>query len=665
MSQEDTQTILNLEQKLEQQTSAMDEASDLSELVDGTAELLEHPLQLNRANTDELRASGLFSESQIIALILHREKFGDYITIQELQVIDEFSENFIRQLTPYVTTGKSIDAPNASLGRMLKDGSHQMICRWMKVVEDKRGYNSVQGPPMYQGNNSALYVRYGFKFMKKLGWGFTAEKDAGEQFFNGTQKQGFDYYSFHFVLRDVGIFKTIVVGDFQLEYGQGLTLCTGLAGGKPSDPVTACRALQGIRPYTSSNEVFFKRGAAVSLKRRQLSLDLFASKRNLDGNTEVDSLSGANSFTSIQESGLHRTQSEIADKHSVSEILYGSHIGYAIKNLRCGITGVQVRFDKPLIKEIQPYNTFEFRGQSLLNLGIDYALQVRNFSFFGEIARSQNGSFANLHGVTASVDPKLGFSVVYRDYPRTYQSLYSGGMREGGNNFNERGIYAGFNFKPIREIVFIVNMDRFSFPWLRYQADTPSEGYEFNTQVSYLPNRKTELYVRYRQSVKEENTMKEDIYMKYLVPVLQRNIRFHVSSKISKTVTLRTRVELVSYNKDFNTEKGMVIFQDFIYHPMASPISFNFRYGMFDTGGYNSRLYAYENDVLYGYSIPAYYNKGSRICVNVHYRVTRNIDFWIRYAATFYNDIDVIGSSYEEIEGTTRSDVKCQVRWEF
>ena len=664
-AQEDTQVLLNLEQKLEQQASAMDDASDLSELVAGNAELLEHPLQINRASTEEMRATGLFTELQITALFRHREKFGDLLAVEELQVIDEFPESSIRLLAPYIKTGRTVDSPNASAGRMLKEGSHHLLCRWMKVLEDKRGYNTTQGPPVYQGNTSAYYIRYGFRFMKKVSWGFTAEKDAGEQFFSGAQKQGFDYYSFHFILRDVGIFKTIAVGDFQAEYGQGLTLCTGLAGGKPSDPVSARRTMQGIRPYTSSNEVYFKRGLGVSMKHRKWSIDIFASRRKLDGNTAVDSLTGENSFTSIQESGLHRTQHEVADKHSVKEWLYGTHIGYRVQNFRLGLTAVQVQFDKPLVKELQLYNRYEFRGQSLFNTGIDYSWQYRSISFIGEVARSQNGVFANIHGVTLSVDPRIGVSVVYRNYPPRFQSLYSGAMREGGNNFNEQGFYSGINFRPVREILMLVTYDRFAFPWLRFNSDAPGNGYEFNSQVSYIPDRKSEFYIRYRQSVKEENTASGTFYMNYLVPVLQRNVRFHITSKVSKSITLRSRVEWVSYRKDFDTENGIVIFQDFLYHPMASPFSFNFRYGIFDTGGYNSRLYAYENDVLYGYSIPSYYNKGSRVCVNVHYRVTGNIDFWIRYAATFYSNMNVIGSGYEEIEGSTRSEVKCQVRWEF
>ena len=59
-------------------------------------------------------------------------------------------------------------------------------------------------------------------------------------------------------------------------------------------------------------------------------------------------------------------------------------------------------------------------------------------------------------------------------------------------------------------------------------------------------------------------------------------------------------MELVNYNKEENPfETGYLIYQDVVYKPKSSPFSFSFRYGLFDTDSYNSRIYAYENDILY------------------------------------------------------------------
>ncbi len=207
--------------------------------------------------------------------------------------------------------------------------------------------------------------------------------------------------------------------------------------------------------------------------------------------------------------------------------------------------------------------------------------------------------------------------------------------------------------------------DRFYFPWLRYLTDAPGNGYEFSGQLTYTPSRKTEIYFRYRESSKPGNTDYEEVLIRYLTPYYQRGLRFHVTSKVSKSFTLRTRVELIHIRKDDHEENGMVIFQDVQYHPMAGKVSFNLRYALFDTDGYDSRVYAYENDVLYGYSIPAYYYKGCRIYLNTRIRLAKNIDAWLRYAVTFYSNRNSIGSGYEEINGSRKSEVKVQVRFIF
>jgi hypothetical protein len=102
-----------------------------------------------------------------------------------------------------------------------------------------------------------------------------------------------------------------------------------------------------------------------------------------------------------------------------------------------------------------------------------------------------------------------------------------------------------------------------------------------------------------------------------------------------------------------------------IYKQLSSPISFAARYALFETDSYYSRIYAYENDVLYAFSIPAYNGRGSRFYISAKYHIARGIDFWLRYAQTFYSDRNEIGSSKEQINGNTKSEIKAQLRLKF
>ena len=128
---------------------------------------------------------------------------------------------------------------------------------------------------------------------------------------------------------------------------------------------------------------------------------------------------------------------------------------------------------------------------------------------------------------------------------------------------------------------------------------------------------------------------------------------------------LKNRIELVRFQKgDANSENGYLIYQDIVYHPKALPLNVSFRYGVFDTDSYNARIYAYETDVLYAYSIPAYSSKGVRTYLTLKYSL-KKIDIWLRYAQTYYSNKNIIGSGLNEIAGNTKTELTFQLRYKF
>jgi hypothetical protein len=173
------------------------------------------------------------------------------------------------------------------------------------------------------------------------------------------------------------------------------------------------------------------------------------------------------------------------------------------------------------------------------------------------------------------------------------------------------------------------------------------------------------LYFRGRRTLKQENTG-EDVAIDYLVDRVQDNYRFNLSYKISRSVTIKSRVEAVKVDyTEKKTENGFMIYQDVIFKPLSSPISGSVRYGIFDTDSYDSRIYTYENDILYSYSIPFFYEKGFRYYVTLKYKINRMADVWVRFAQTVYSNQDTYGSGLDEIRDNKRSEIKVQLRLQF
>jgi len=327
---------------------------------------------------------------------------------------------------------------------------------------------------------------------------------------------------------------------------------------------------------------------------------------------------------------------------------------------------VKSSYSVPLNRSLSTYNQFEFVGQENSVIGADYSFILQNFNFFGEISSSKNGGMAFLSGMIVSLDPRLSLSALYRKYEPGYQNLYGRGFGENTKNNNEEGLYLGVEAKINNKWKLSGYYDRFQFPWLKYKVDAPSIGSEWLAQMTFRHSKKLQMYLRYRNEQKMENTPEDVLGIDYLTTRERKYLRYNISYKISDGFRTRTRMEISQYGlggKD--PEQGYLLYQDLLYKADALPLSVSLRFALFDTDTYNARIYAYENDVLYSYSIPAYYYKGIRTYCLIKYTIARKLDIWLRYSQTYYDNRSEIGSGLNQINGNTKSEIKAQIRYKF
>jgi hypothetical protein len=328
-----------------------------------------------------------------------------------------------------------------------------------------------------------------------------------------------------------------------------------------------------------------------------------------------------------------------------------------------GISAVHHSYDKPLERPTQPYNQFDFRGNQLFNLGLDYSYVFKNTNLFGEVVRSGSGAIGFLQGAMVALDSKASLSVLYRHYPKDFHTFYSQGFREGSRSQNESGLFTGFFWKPFSNWSVNMYLDLFKFPWLRYLVDAPSKGNEFLTQLTYKPSRNLEVYARFREQRRARNSRYSDGSITGLEDVIQRNYRLHLSYKVSESITLKSRIEYVTVDrKSSDRENGVLLYQDIVYKPKNFPVDVSLRYALFDTDSYDSRIYAFENNMLNVFYIPAHNYKGSRAYVLLRWTFAKRFDLWVKYAIFVYTNQQSIGSGSEEIQGNQKSDIGIQLR---
>lgn len=643
---------------------------DLNAQFDLLATYQKRQLNINRCDEADLRDLGLLNDIQINNFLQYRKTAGPLLALYELQVIPGFDLPLIRKILPYLTTGGDLDDFQASLLEMLGDGRNEVQMRWSRILEEQAGYQNPESEQAYLGDPNQVFVRWRHTYYNRLSMGITAEKDRGEAFFKGNNRQGFDFYSAHFFLNNYRKkLKALALGDFNASFGQGLILFSGFSTGKNAASTLVKRNARSLRPYASANEANYLRGAGISYAiNNNLDVTAFYSSRLRDGNVNgVDTLDQELAdFTSFIDAGFHRTAREIEDKNSVRQNLTGLSLQYHQGAYRFGVNSVYHRFDRSLTLNPQPYNRFYFQGSSLLNASVDYSARWGNLNAFGETAWSDNGAVATFNGLLMTLDRKMDAALVYRNYPRNFQALGAAAFGEVDGGRNEEGMYLGIELRPRTGWTVNAYYDVWRHPWLRFQVDAPSRGTEWRLRLTYEKRRRMRAFVELRQENKEENAYGNANAYNVLTPTRLIQLRTYISNQVSKAVELRTRADWGYWNDGIGPKEfGFAVLQDVIVHPIGFPLTFSTRFALFDTDSYNVRFYYYENDLLNTFSIPPYYNRGSRVYLNLRYRPISALTLEARFAQTFWSNQTQIGSGQELIDGPRKTQVSAQIKYVF
>lgn len=638
---------------------------DYGQLYENLAQILSNPIDLNKATPDQLRSLFLLNENQISNIIKYREEQGVFLSVYELQAIPEIDPITLELLTPFVTI-RSQDVQSGSLlKRILTEENNYLLLRTSRTIEPKAGYaDNTSNSTKYIGSPDRIYSRFRVARASDFSIGFTVEKDAGEQIkWQPSNKYlGFDYNSFHIQTIKKGRAENLILGDFQAQFGQGLILGGGFGIGKGAETITTLRRSNtGFIPYTSINETGYFRGVAGSIRlAKSLSLHTLVARNWRDGTASTDST--GSTLSAISSSGLHRTATEISNRKAVLESNYGMVINYKKDNLEIGTIIHRTEFSIPISRNTTPYNQFYFQGKDNTNASIYLNYNIKNVSFFGEVAQTTGHGKALVIGSLASLTSSFDLALLYRSYERNFQTFYGNALSENSTVQNESGYYVGWKYKFDKQHTLAGYADIFQFPWLRYRGYAPSNGHEWLARYAYQPNKEVLLYLQVREESKIRNyTGDANLYQ--TENGFKRNLWINADFALNKQLSFKSRAQFSSYSFNSSFTKGFAIVQDINFR--FKKLTFSARYALFDTDDYDNRQYVYERDVWLAFTFPFYNGVGIRNYVLVKYALNKKIDLWLRWSRIKYVDRDQIGTGSEMIDGHSANEVKFQARIRF
>lgn len=626
--------------------------------------LAEHPIDLNTATQDDLRKLPFLTDAQVDSILSYRRRYQHFTTIYELKTIEALDWFTCRRIAPFVCVNRhGPERPAITLANLLHHGVSEWIVKYSQIVEQKRGYTPAPDSTArrYLGEPFSHTIRYAYTFNDRLQAGFAAEKDAGEPFAN-TFHKGYDYYSAHFVLKDFGHLRTLAVGDFKATFGQGLVVSHDYAPARGTLTPEPEYRNNGFRRHYSTDEQQFFRGLAATLTLSHWQLSLFGSSRKVDATTD------GTTIASFKTDGLHRTPSERRSRHTVSLRAMGGNLRYARSRMHIGLTALAYDFGGQRVDPPpKPYNHYDFRGRSNVDLGLDYMIKNDRLKLFGETALSTaSGATATLAALQWTPTSEATATLLYRNYSPRYHAPFASAFSRTARIRNEEGLYLGLALTPAPGWQFTGHADVFRHPWMKSRVSAPSIGNEYVVRIDWINPRETvACYVRFRSQRREADLRTG--HEAALRPIVRRRLRAQLTLAPTLDWALRTALDFSLHQPDSApAAHGRMISEAISWRPKRLPLRAELFAALFLTDGFAARIYSYEKNLLYTFATPSLYGRGLRLSALLYWRPAgRRLTLSTKIGWTHLFTGDSIGSGLETIRGRNRTDLYAMLRWTF
>lgn len=604
------------EQIIEKYIENFEFNGDLSQVHEDLVNYMTKPINLNYAGLEELLNFPILSHAGTIAIVNHRLKYGLFLDITELQVAG-FSPDDIRKLIPFVTINKKIQNKMEDLVFQLGDGK-------MYAVSTLKYRSPIAIPEGSLGNNYAQNLRIRYYKPGVYSMGFSADKDAGERYWN----KGPDFFSGHVSVHNFGKVKNLVIGDYLLSFGQGLVLGSGIGTGKSALVLNTKRNAPVLKPYSGTNEFLFHRGVALTAEFGKYEFTAAFSRNLLDTRLGQDSGFSGMSFSTVYLDGYHRTESEISNKGNTERTMIGGWIMRKNKSGFWGFGSSNFVYNKEISTSENLYKLHFPGGKTLNFLNLFQAHTIGRLHFFSEWAcLAENNAKSGVLGILTSLGKALELSVLWRNYNPGFHSPFSTSF---GNNYqNESGVYAGLKIRLHPKCVLSHFIDFWKNPWLNYRIWAPAQGKEMFWQVDYSPKKRTQVYLRIR-SIDRPFAMNATQLSKVVAQNEIQSLRMHFSSVLSNHLTLQVRGEMATSNIERERRTSSLIFVQISKNMKKSRLVV--RYSIFEVPFYYNRMFAYESQLPFEYGTMSFYGQGQSAYVILQCKLTRHWKIGLRTA---------------------------------
>lgn len=602
---------------------------DYEQLQTDLYSLHESPINLNATTEEELSQLPFLSPQQIDELLAYADKHP-FASLYELRLIHSLADYDIRNLLPFVRIG-SAEKEKMYTREVFHYAQHELLTR-----VDARNIESFEGTdPMYG------QLRYRFDYKRRVVFGLQLRRPAGSK---ASELQ----YNAYVQLKDIGPMHTIVAGSFQASFGQGLVLAPIFRTGKSSYVQSVGMANNGLRYYSSADGEGLQ-GAGGTYRH------IFNPHTRLD-------VSALYSIKKANDSTLHH--------------LVGANMTLRHRKVEVQLTAIEnIWSDSIHPYRNSAYNQHYFRGTRQAVMGASVRYNHGWFDLFGEVATAQNRERWGFGGIIGSrfyPTEGVALTALYRYYSPYFDNALGYAFSESSRIGDENGGYIGFEVSRWKGIRWSGYADFFSFSGPKYGIPQyPTLGYDAMTEIRFnIPTLHITPSTLHITPSTSNITLRLRAREKGDLATYSTRIQYDWQQG---AWSLRTTGEA-----NLTSSYGYTVYQDIAYdfaqsglsvRGKALPLSLRLRVQWFDARKWDNRIYTYEHDVLYAFSIPAVYGLGGRAYVCLRWQAMENLTVYLRVSETIYQRAwyQEHHSDWNGAAGSipTRTDVHLLLRWKL
>jgi len=318
-------------------------------------------------------------------------------------------------------------------------------------------------------------------------------------------------------------------------------------------------------------------------------------------------------------------------------------------------------FSLPVLPSSRPYQYFDFSGKGLCNASVDYQVLIKHQILFGEVAAGSTNGFAFLQGAIFKVDPRMKLSVLARHFSKNFAALDGKPYSKNSKLNNETGLLLTSEIILTNKVTMVALFDIYKFHWLRYLIDKPMPHFDASLRFDVALSRNCALLVRYNYKTQVKNYREETVYNQ-VFETQQHRLRVILSYSFLQFLQFKSEVSGIINSSRFKVQGskfGMLAYQDVGVNISKICLDLKLRFAIFDTDTYDERLYAYENDLSYTFTINSYYYRGCKTYFILKWK-HKWFEIQGKISRLLFFNKNQISSGLELIDAPHKTEVKVQ-----